>query len=146
MFMKLGLFRGISLMVMVIVAGATFFATSVQSRDVTIVVCGIPGADWNCSQFESNGDCPSAGSCSPEGYCSLFSTDLSRPSFDYTSVDFSEGPDVREYEAKVIFCGWRYFCGPACVDVNGTDKCVNLLSTPLGGLDLIREVGPCQQP
>ena len=32
MFMRLGLFRSISLMVMVIVAGATYFATSVHSR------------------------------------------------------------------------------------------------------------------
>ena len=93
MFMRLGLFRSISLMVMVIVAGATYFATSVHSRGVTIFVCGIPGADWNCSQFESNGDCPSAGSCSPEGYCSVFSTDNTRPSLGYTSVDYSEEPE-----------------------------------------------------
>ena len=55
-------------------------------------------------------------------------------------------PEVKGYEAEVIFCGWRYFCAPACVDVNGVDKCVNLLSIPLGGLDLIREVGPCEEP
>lgn len=108
------------------------------------VVCGEIEGAWSCRDWESNGDCPFAGSCD-SGNCAISETDNSIPMVgNFGSASPFSAP-VKKLNPYLRYCGWKFYCLPYCEEVNGTDRCLNFFYVPLGGVDYV-ESGPCPQP
>lgn len=127
-------------LVVISILGVAICANTEAFQPPSAGVCGKLGGTWNCTYWESNGDCESGANCNIEGDCLSLLSYLTIPDLNvYHNADVSDDippGELKKLKATLIVCGSGYYCLPYCAEVEGHLRCITFASFPVGGLDV----------